>query len=296
MVSLGVEAPRSKALRNTDLLSVASALITRVAELHKYARSTKNISADASAVRTTIVRALDPDDLMFYALPKALGLPEIPARTRANAEAANTYVERLTAAADELVSIDGQLRAEVVRVLAQEFRLPAELPTLRAQLAARLRGFAGAVLTADLRGFVDFVLSDGLDDDDWLEPIVVRLTNSALGDWDDREAKVFPQKVRSMASALDRVGHLHHAGKDDPDREEKLDAQLLTLTDSAGVEQRTLIYVPEQTRSEADSLATAVLKQAEEALGPDGARILLAALAQRVTDAPTAASERKAQG
>ncbi|MEV5047763.1 ATP-binding protein [Streptomyces griseoincarnatus] len=296
MVSLGVEAPRSKALRNPDLLSVASALIMRVADLHKYARTTKNISADARTVRTTIARSLDPDDLIFHALPKALGLPEIPARTRANAEAANTYVERLTAAADELVAIDSKLRAQVVRVLAKEFRLPPELPELRAQLAARLRGFADAVLTPELRGFVDFVLSDDLEDDDWLEPIVVRLTNSALGDWDDHEAKVFPQKARSMASALDRVGHLHHAGNEDRGREEKLDAQLLTLTDSAGVEQRTLIYVPEQARTEANSLAADVLKQAEKALGPDGARILLAALAQRVTDAAAAASERKAQG
>ncbi|WP_186779001.1 ATP-binding protein [Streptomyces salinarius] len=296
MVSLGVEAPRSKALRNPDLLSVASSLIMRVADLHKYARTTKNISADARTVRTTIARSLDPDDLIFHALPKALGLPEIPARTRANAEAANTYVERLTAAADELVAIDSQLRTQVVRVLAKEFRLPAELPELRAQLAARLRGFADAVLTPELRGFVDFVLSDDLEDDDWLEPIVVRLTNSALGDWDDHEAKVFPQKARSMASALDRVGHLHHAGNENRDREEKLDAQLLTLTDSAGVEQRTLIYVPEQARGEANSLAADVLKQAEKALGPDGARILLAALAQRVTDTAAAASERKVQG
>ncbi|MFD8590815.1 ATP-binding protein [Streptomyces sp. NPDC059637] len=295
MVSLGVEAPRSKGLRNPDLLSVASALIMRVADLHKYARTTKNISADARSVRAMIVRAQDPDDLIFRALPKALGLPEIPARTRANPEAANTYVERLTAAADELVAIDSELRAQVVRVLAKEFRLPAELPELRAQLAARLRGFADAVLTPELRGFVDFVLSGDLEDDEWLEPIVVRLTNSALGDWDDHEVKVFPQKARSMAAALDRVGHLHHAGNEIRSREEKYDAQLLTLTDSAGVEQRTLIYVPEQARGEANSLAADVLKQAEKALGPDGARILLAALAQRVTDTMTVASEREAQ-
>ncbi|MEV0584013.1 ATP-binding protein [Nonomuraea sp. NPDC050310] len=295
-VSLGVEAPRSKALRNPDLLAVASALIMRVADLNKYAGTTKNISADARAVRATIAKAVDPDELVFHALPKALGLPEIPAHTRADTEAANTYVERLTTAADELVAIDNRLRVEVVRVLAKEFRLPAELSQLRTQLAARLRGFADAVLTPELRGFVDFVLSDSLEDDDWLEPIVVRLTNSALGDWDDHEAKVFPQKARAMAAALDRVGHLHHAGREIHGREEKLDAQLLTLTDSTGVEQRTLIYVPEQARGEADVLAVDVLKQAEKVLGPDGARILLAALAQRVTDAATAASERKAEG
>ena len=294
MVSLGVEAPRSKALRNPDLLSVASGLITRVTDLNRYARTTKNISADARAVRATIVGAVDPDTLIFHALPKALGLPEIPARARANAEQANAYVGRLTAAVDELTAISSEMRAKVVRVMAKEFRLPAELSELRVQLAARLRGFADAALTPELRGFVDFVLSDGLEDDDWLEPIVVRLTNSALGDWNDHEAEVFPKKVRAMAAALDRVGHLHHAGSDALGREDRLDAQLLTLTNSAGEEQRTLIYVPEQAQNEANSLAADVLKQAETALGPDGARILLAALAQRVTEAVTTANERKA--
>src|SRR5690606_21750675 len=118
----------------------------------------------------------------------------------------------------------------------------------------------------------------------------------ALGDWDDHEAKVFPQKARAMAAALDRVGHLHHAGREIRGREEKLDALPLTFTARAGVEQRTLIYMPEQVRGEADTLAVDVLIQAEKTLGPDGARILLAALVQRVTDAATAASERKAEG
>ncbi|WP_433577890.1 hypothetical protein [Nocardia brasiliensis] len=295
MVSLGVEVPRSKALRNPDLLSVTSALIMRVADLNKYARTTKNISPDARAVRAAIAAAVDPDDLIFHALPKALGLPEIPASARSDAGAASTYVERLTAAVDELVAIDGQLRSEVVRVLAQEFRLPAKLSELRTQLAARLRGFADAALTPDLRGFVDFVLSDSLEDEDWLEPIVVRLTNSALGDWNDKEVVGFPHRVRLTAAAIDRVGHLHNASEEIRGPEEKLDAQLLTLTDSSGIEQRTLIYIPDQVRSEANNLAAESLKLAEAALGPDGARILLAVLAQHVTNAAKTASGRTAQ-
>ncbi|WP_040801755.1 ATP-binding protein [Nocardia higoensis] len=291
--SLGVEATRSKAVRNPDILPVARALISRVAGLSKYGRTTKNISADAQAVRATIAKALDPDDLIFSALPKALGLSEIAVDARVNAEAAKTYVDRLTAAADELVAINSRLRTDVVSSLAEEFRLPATLPTLRSELAARLRGFSDAPLTSELRGFVDFALSESLEDDDWLDPIVVRLTNSALGDWDDREAEAFPQKARAMASALDRVGHLHHAGQEQDGREEKLDAQLLTLTDSSGVEQRTLIYIPAQVRNDAHNLAADAVQQAEKLLGPDGARILLAALAQRVADVATAASERK---
>lgn len=132
-----------------------------------------------------------------------------------------------------------------------------------------------------------------LADEDWLDPLIVRLSNSAIGDWSDKDAAVFPRKVREMAAALDRVSHLYQQREQAPAQDEDLEARLLTLTDKDGVEQRTLIYVPEQSRQEAESLAVSVLEQAEKMLGPDGARILLAALAQRVTEpAATTALER----
>ncbi|MEU4767740.1 ATP-binding protein [Actinosynnema sp. NPDC023794] len=294
LVSLKVEPARSQALRNPDMLSVTRALLERVMVLNKYARQTKQVSSDALAVRKALVGSQDPDDLLFNALPKALGLGPIGPAARADAAAVDEYVTRLTAAVDEIAAIDSKLRAKVVETLAHEFRLPSELHELRSTLAARLRGFADVALSAELKGFVDFALSDSLSDEDWLDPIVVRLTNNALGDWDDREAAMFPRRAREMAAALDRVGHLHRT-TDASAQEENLEAQLLTLTDKAGVEHRTLIYMPTRSRAKAENLAADALKRAEKALGPDGARILLAALAQRVAEATTVAPETKEQ-
>lgn len=196
-------------------------------------------------------------------------------------------------AADEISGADKALRAEVIETVSREFRLPASLPELRRALAARLRGFADVALSLELRGFVAIALNEMLADEDWLDPLIVRLSNSAIGDWSDKDAAVFPRKVREMAAALDRVSHLYQQREQAPAQDEDLEARLLTLTDKDGVEQRTLIYVPEQSRQEAESLAVSVLEQAEKMLGPDGARILLAALAQRVTEpAATTALER----
>jgi hypothetical protein len=294
MASLHAEPPRSQSLRNPDLLSVARALIERVLVLNRYGRTTKRISADAIAVRAALLTSQDPDELLFHTLPKALGLDPIAASARANAPAANEYVNRLAAAADEIANIPRDLRREVVTVLAQEFRLPEDLHELRVTLAARLRGFADVALSPELKGFVDFALSESLSDEDWLDPIVVRLTNSALGDWDDREAALFPRRAREMAAALDRVAHLYRSGRD-TGREQDLEPQLLTLTDRTGTEQRTLIYMPTNVRTKAAGLAADVLKKAQQALGPDGARILLAALAQQVTDAAGNDADSKGQ-
>ncbi|GLY71346.1 ATP-binding protein [Amycolatopsis taiwanensis] len=294
MVSLNADQPRSRALRNPDLLSVTRALIERVLVLNRFGRTTTKISADAIAVRAALFNSQDPDELLFRTLPKALGLKPVAATARVDATAANEYVSRLTAAADEIAQAEHNLRKQVVTILAQEFRLPDDLHELRLTLANRLRGFAGVALSPELKGFVDFALSEALSDEDWLDPIVVRLTNSAISDWDDRDATAFPRRAREMAAALDRVGHLYQSGHA-PGREQDPEPQLLTLTDRTGTEQRTLIYMPTKVRTKAANLAADVLQKAQKALGPDGARILLAALAQQVTGSAATDNDRNGE-
>jgi hypothetical protein len=284
---LPADPPRSQALRNPDLLSVARALIDRVLVLNRYGRSTARISRDAAAVRAALVRSQDPDELLFHTLPNALGLEPITANARTNTTAVAEYVTRLTAAANEISQIERNLRREVVTILAQEFKLPDDLHQLRVTLAARLRGFTDVALTPELKGFVDFAVNESLSDEDWLDPIVVRLTNSALGDWNDSDVALLPRRAREMTAALDRVAHLHRTGDGTAGGEQDLEPQLLTLTDRAGAEQRTLIYIPTKIRTKAAGLAGDILKKAQKELGPDGARILLAALAQQVATPAT---------
>lgn len=290
--ALKVEPPRSQTLRNPALLAVTRALLEPVMVLTPYARRTQRISKDAIAVRSALFTAQDPDELLFHVLPKALGLDPITPDLGKSTAGNKGYVDRLAAAAAEISGADHALRAEAIETISREFRLPSSLPKLRRALAARLKGFAGVSLSLELRGFVAIALNENLSDEDWLDPLIVRLSNSALGDWSDTDVAIFARRVREMASALDRVSHLYKNDAPTGDDGEELDARLLTLTDKDGAEQRTLIYLPKQAQREAQDLAISVLEQAKKALGPDGARILLAALAQRVTDAATPEPER----
>jgi hypothetical protein len=281
--ALDVDAPRSQALRNPALLAVARALLERVMVLTPYGRRTRRLSKDAVAVRTALLQAQDPDDLLFRLLPQALGMEPITSQMKKSTPENKGFTERLTQAVKEISEADRALRAEVVQVISKEFRLSSTLPRMRKELAARLKGFEGVYLSTELRGFVSIALNSTLDDEDWLEPLVVRLTNSALGDWADTDAQAFPGRVREIAQALDRVSHLHQSHSEDEGQEEALDTRLLTLTGRDGNEQRTLLYVPEKSQQEAQELAVSAMRQAEEMLGADGARILLAALAQHMT-------------
>jgi hypothetical protein len=81
-------------------------------------------------------------------------------------------------------------------------------------------------------------------------------------------------------------------GSEQP-RQRQIDTHLLTLTTPQGTEERTLIHVPRKSRNAVAELVVSVMRQAEEALGPDGARILLAALAERLSGQDDASSDRK---
>lgn len=278
--------------RNGLLLNVTQALLDRVRGLNRYSRQTKRLSHDAIAVRTTLLAAHDPDDLIFRGLPEALGIKAVPRRSRRVDDGhARNYAARLARAVDELAGSDARLRGEALNHIAATFRLPSDLPNLRRDLAARCRGFAGALLEPRLKGLVALALNDQLSDDEWLDPLVIRIAGTALNDWDDSVVDDFPRQVLEISRALDRISHLYQSAQLDADAQ-PFTAELLTLTTPDGREERTMIYTPVDAQRTASECAKSALAEAEAKLGPDGARILLAAITRELlgSEAPTTTS------
>jgi energy-coupling factor transporter ATP-binding protein EcfA2 len=297
--SLAVDTPRRTAARNAQLLAVTRAMLERVMTMEPYARQTRRLSADALAVREVLTKATDPDELIFTLLPKALDYKPILANDPKDEKTANAFVARLTEALNHLSDASAALRRDVTAMIGREFGIPAELTELRSGLTERLRGFANAPLELNLQGFVSRAINETLPDEDWLDPIIIRLTNKALGDWNDRDVESFPRHVKEVARALDRVSHLYDMHEaparkaDAPVAPRQTETRLLTVTTPQGTEQRTLIHLPKDVQRAAETLATKVIKQAEKALGPDGVRILLAALADHVTATDTTSRRGK---
>lgn len=267
--------------RNPGLLSAAQVLLDHARNLSAYAKRTKRVSEKAVAVRAALHSSREPDGLVFIDLPRALGLKPIAPSGRRNQVEANAYVEQLTATLHELATIDTALRAEVVKKIAQAFRLPNDLPNLRRDLTARARGFAEALLEPRLKGLIALALNEHLTDDEWLEPVVVRIVGTPLNDWDDKTAEAFPRRAQELARSLDRISHLYQAAQLEADAQ-PFTAELVTLTSPDGREERTMVYTPQDVVEAAESLAAASLADAEKQLGPDGARILLATLAKKL--------------
>ncbi|RSN64666.1 ATP-binding protein [Actinomadura sp. WAC 06369] len=308
--SLGVDVPRSRTARNPKLLAVTRAVLERIMVLTPYARKTQRLSPEAQRVRQVLLTENDPGQLIFTSLPKVLGLSPVPATAPANKAEAETYVAKLTSTLAEISGALEALRADVAAAVGEAFGISGDLPQLRRGLTDVLSGFADAPLELDLQGFVTRVLNTSLPDEDWLDPIIIRLTNKALGDWTDQDFDSFPLRVKEIARRFDRVSHLYnlqqkqdtsqtpaalavHAEasevslqpqqepRDHPARQ--VDTHLLTLTSPQGIEERVLVHIPHESRKIVDELIVRVIEQAEHEIGSGGSRILLAALAERLT-------------
>ncbi|MEU9890131.1 ATP-binding protein [Sphaerisporangium sp. NPDC051011] len=280
--ALSIPSPKSPSRgsrRNIALLSLARGLLDYARILTPYGRQTRNISQQAAAVRDALIRTRDPDDMVFSALPKAVGLSPITLNEPRDETRAKDYVQRLSSSLTELSAITNDLRAGVIANLAESFRLSADLPTLRKDLAARARGFADTMLESQLKGLVSIALNDVLTDEDWLDPLVIRISGTALNNWTDAQADAFKRQALETARSLDRVSHLYqaaHLGDDTGTAQ----TQLVTVTTPEGYENRVLAYIPDGLQETVRSFTDAILRQANSELGPDGGRVLLAALAQ----------------
>lgn len=280
-LSVETVAKRRQINRNSAILGVTQALLDHIRTLSPYGRRTKQMSDSAIAVRAALMSAREPDELVFSALAVAVDCMPITAQDRRDEAAADAYMSSLLTALGEIRAADAKLRAAVVQNIAQAFRLPVDLPTLRRDLAARARGFAGVLLEPRIKGLVTLALNEQLMDEDWLDPIIIRIGGTPLGDWDDATAQGFAGRAQLLARSLDRVSHLYQAAQLN-ETAQPFEAQLVTLTGADGREERTLVYLPEDSKNAAETVAISVLREAEKKLGPDGGRILLASLARQV--------------
>jgi hypothetical protein len=272
--------------RNAALLTVARELLDRTRTLTPYADRHQEVSAETAAVRSTLKKATQPDTLIFKDLPVALGLKPIALRGRSDKDTVEQFAGKLGAALDELASLDKELRTRVVAILAEAFRLPNDLRRLRNDLAAQTRGLTEATLVESrLRGLIAVTHDASLPDDEWLDPVVVRIVGRGMNDWRDQDEEAFAQQAKTIAKALDRVNHLWQSARLD-ETGDPFTAHVITLTSSDGREEHAVVHVPDAVRDTANRMASEAITNAKDALGPQGERIFLALLAQQLIAPP----------
>ena len=282
--------------RNTTVLRAAAPLLAQARALPPFTRNTrKALSGDAERVRDALLKAREPDVLLFETLPQACGLDPIPARRPAKSDAreavdelVESYARRLSAALVDLnAALDAAL-SECADALSDELTLPDGFPELREGLRVRARALKDSVIEPRLRAFCNTAASVDLDDSGWLEAIALTVTGRPPSAWSDDDLARFYVNLHELATTFRRVESLHlEAAARSGDG---FTARRIAVTDPDGTEASDVVWLDHSSAETIDELATNVLAQATAQLGPNGPRALLAALADRTLSRSTAAA------
>lgn len=281
--AIAIAVGRDEALRprNASVLAVAAPLLSLLRRLPQYTlRASKGLTERAQAVRTALLEAREPDELLFRDLPRACGGGPFAAGSRPSDVRASEYADQLAAAIAELSSAFDSLRGFVRSELAGQLSLPPAMADLRVDLRARARRLEGQVIDPSLRSFLFTAADDHLDDEDWLEAIGLAVSDRPPASWRDEDVSKFVARLGEIAGLLGRVEALHFDAL--ASGGEGFLARRVSVTAPDGQERRTVVWVDETKLVELAALADKVREEARHLLGGQGEEALLAVLSERV--------------
>ena len=196
--------PRFRKHRVSNVLAVVGELVSQVRQLDNYTRRTRNLSDTAAALREALAAAVEPDELLFAAIPEALGYRPIPAATKTYSKA-NEYADAVASALEELT---GSYQRLVDEMLDELFSVSGE--TSRLTIAEQAAALDGEVLDPDVRAFVLALANDGIDSDiDWIQTIATVVAKKAPAEWTDADCDRFRTELSQQVASFQRLVALH---------------------------------------------------------------------------------------
>ena len=164
------------------------------------------MSEAALAARNALVTSVEPDELLFEALPAALGFPAIPAAAQ-EYEGADSYARTVAAVFEELSVRANRLLSELLELL-----LETSAETTRLAVSGQAAALEGQVLDPEVRAFVLTLANDAAETDlDWIRAIATVVARKAPSEWADEDVVQFRRELPPRVAAFQRLVALHAA-------------------------------------------------------------------------------------
>ncbi len=282
---LNVRPARNKR-RVANVLAIVGHLVSRVRRLDNYSLRTANLSETTRNARDALVAAVEPDDLLFATLPKALGFR--PVRSDAKSySAAQSYADGVGAVLEELEGCYESLLTDLVGLLLEECA-----ENTRLAVCGQAAALENEVLDPSVRAFVLALANDTVDlDTDWMKAIATVVAKKAPAEWVDDDLKRFRSDLSEQVAAFRRLVALHAQCRVDGGGQ--FEALRVTVTRSDGSEDIRLVSVDSTNRSQIERVLDSALTELATATGsPQRAhQALLAVLGERLLPIQTATDE-----
>ena len=190
---------QSKVTEKPDLLTVVTPLIRFIVQLPKYTLATQELSNTAKNLRQVVLKAREPDELLFKQLPEAIGFSAFSIEAGADAKTASDFFSTLQDVLSELEQAYDHLLNWVEQLLIEAFTLTRTTEDLRAQLAGRAEPLLAVTVETDLKGFLIHACSAGHDFPSWLEAIATYLAKKPPSAWIDTDKAQFEINLSQLA-------------------------------------------------------------------------------------------------
>ena len=225
---------KSESATQSTLLSVVRPLCLFIDQLPDYSKQTENVSPEAIALRSAILSAKEPADLIFNTAPAALGFPKLDQN--------NTDVERLAASLKatitELRRAYTELQDRMVAFILKSSSIAAstieEWRELHAETAESL---VVEITDNDLRAFCIKLIDEHTPTPDWFESLGSFLTRCPPSRWRDKHEQEFVNKFRELYGKFNRVHSTHF----EKGRKLSEDSIRLAITERSGLEHDRVI-------------------------------------------------------
>jgi hypothetical protein len=227
--------------------------------------------------------------MMFVALPSACGMRPIAVAERGRLADGREFVRRLTVALSELKDAFGRLHRECATVLSEQLSAPRGIPELRGQLRARAHLIDSQVLEPHLRTFLHLASDAGLDDESWLEAMMLGLSGRPPASWGDEDVPRFEGKLAEAAGTLARVEALHFEAREHGGT--GFDARRIVVTAADGSEMRGVVWIDHDVSRQLQGVASEAVERATDIVGARGPEALMAMLAASVLETTETESE-----
>ena len=276
---LDVQPPRHKR-RVANVLAVVGHLVARVRRLDNFTLRTAHLTDTTQAAREVLLAAVEPDELLFTALPEVLGSK--PVSSDANSySAAESYASKVGDVLDELDRCYELLLSDLVDLLLEECA-----ENTRLAVCGQAAALENEVLDPAVRAFVLALANDTVDSEtDWMKAIATVVAKKAPAEWLDDDLDRFRSELHEQVAAFRRLVALHAQCRVDGGG--PFEALRVTVTRSDGSEDIRLVSVDSAHRSQIERVLDRTLDEIGDATGSAqrAHHALLALLGERLLPA-----------
>ncbi len=244
--------------RNASLLSVVTPLTRWVSSLPAYTKKTSMLNEQTKAIRDAIVSAKQPDELLFTAIPVALGLGPIIDGDKENISKANDLrvgllrtLRELQTAYDEMINLCQQQVCDAFRVEASS-----------ARQALRARGLAVSLCSGQFDSFVAHLIDERPDDRAWFAQLLMIIGDKPTESWRDEDVELFRDDVVTYAKRFANFEAVQSTMRQSPGV--GFEARKITLTQPSGKEEQKILWIETAKENRVNALVDEIHEKLSE--------------------------------